>query len=298
MPEAISQPAALFPSTGIQAQPAWREACVAGALWSVALCIVGLFAWMLGDLMLRGMHELSFDFLLLPPEDAGRAGGISTILVGTLALLGVALGTALPIGLGSALLLAEGTRTDTPFGRFVRRSLDVLAGVPSIIFGLFGLAFFGQFLGWGWSILSGGMTLACMILPLFVRTSEQSFRAVPLTLRQGAAALGLSKWAQLWHLSLPCAAPGITAGLILSIGRALAETAALLFTAGAAMRMPESVFDSARALSYHIYLLAIEVPGGQDRAYASALVLVGLLLLINAGAVLLTRQFKHRLVQL
>jgi phosphate transport system permease protein len=97
---------------------------------------------MLGDLMLRGLHELSFDFLFLPPEDAGRAGGISTILVGTLALLAVALGTALPIGLGSALLLAEGTRTDTPFGRFVRRSLDVLAGVPSIIFGLFGLAFF------------------------------------------------------------------------------------------------------------------------------------------------------------
>ena len=121
---------------------------------------------------------------------------------------------------------------------------------------------------------------------------------MPRTLRQGAAALGLSKFAELWHLTVPSAAPGITAGLVLSIGRALAETAALLFTAGAALRMPESVFDSARALSYHIYLLAIEVPGGQDRAYAAAIVLVGLLIAINGAAVLLTRRFKQRLVQL
>ena len=267
-----------------------------GILWSVAVGVVGLFAWLLGDLVRRGVHQLSFDFLVQPPTDAGRAGGISTILIGTLALLGVALRSALPIGLGTALLLSEVTRTDTAFGRLVRRSLDVLAGVPSIVFGLFGLAFFVQFLGWGWSILSGGMTLACMILSLFVRTIEESLRAVPQSMRQGAAALGLSEATELWHLTLPSATPGITACLVLSIGRALAETAALLFTTGAALRMPESVFDSVRALSHHIYLLAIEVPGGQDRGYAAAVVLVGLLLLINGNAVLLTRRFKKRLV--
>jgi ABC-type phosphate transport system permease subunit len=135
--------------------------------------------------------------------------------------------------------------------RWVRRSLELLAGVPSIVCGLFGLAFFGEYLGWGWSILSGGMTLACMILPLLIRSAEESLRAVPQSLRHGAAALGLSKRAELWHLTLPAAVPGITAGLVLSIGRALAETAALLFTAGSAIRMPESWFDSARALSYH-----------------------------------------------
>ena len=148
MPSLVPQPV-LFPSIGARPLPVWREALVTGALWSVALCVVGLFAWMLGDLILRGAHQLSFDFLFRPPVDAGRAGGISTILIGTLSLLGVALGSALPIGLGTALLLAEVTRSDTAFGRVVRRSLDVLAGVPSIVFGLFGLAFFRPVLGLG-----------------------------------------------------------------------------------------------------------------------------------------------------
>ena len=173
-------------------------------------------------------------------------------------------------------------------------SIHSLAGIPSIVFGLFGLAFFGQF--FGWSILSGGLTLACMILPVFIRSTEESLRAVPASLSQGAAALGLSPRAVLWHLTLPAATPGITAGVVLSIGRALAETAALLFTAGAAIRMPTSLFDSARSLSYHIYLLAIEVPGGQERAYASAVVLIGLLVLLNTIAVLLTRRLQQQLL--
>jgi phosphate transport system permease protein len=135
-----------------------------------------------------------------------------------------------------------------------------------------------------------------MILPVLIRSSEESLRAVPAPLRQGAAALGLSQPTIVWHLTLPVAAPGITAGLVLGIGRALAETAALLFTAGAAIRMPTSLLDSSRSLSYHIYLLAIEVPGGQTRAYAAAVVLVGLLLLINGVAVLLMRRVQQRLL--
>lgn len=273
----------------------WREWGVTLGVWTMALGVIGMFAWIIGDVFFRGAQHLSFDFLVQPPRHAGRSGGISTILVGTLYILGVALGTALPIGLGAATLLAEFGSTIETFTRWVRRSLELLAGVPSIVFGLFGLAFFGEYLGWGWSILSGGMTLACMILPLLIRSAEESLRAVPQSLRHGAAALGLSKRAELWHLTLPAAAPGITAGLVLSIGRALAETAALLFTAGSAIRMPESWFDSARSLSYHIYLLAIEVPGGQDRAYASAVILVVLLLLINGLAMVLMRRVQRRL---
>lgn len=271
----------------------WPERCITGGLWLVALGLIGVFAWILGDLVYHGAPALSLDFVLRPPLQAGRAGGISTVIIGTLLIVGVALGSAVPVSIGTAILLAEANNAETSFGRVVRRSLDVLAGVPSIVFGLFGLAFFGQF--FGWSILSGGLTLACMILPVLIRSTEESVRAVPASLRHGAAALGLSPRAVLWHLTLPAATPGILAGLVLSVGRALAETAALLFTAGAAIRMPTSLFDSARSLSYHIYLLAIEVPGGQDRAYASAVILVGILLLLNGVAVLLTRRFQRRL---
>jgi len=280
----------------IAAHPAsvWPERYLTGGLWLVALGVIGVFAWILGDLLYHGATALSLDFVLRPPLQAGRAGGISTVIIGTFLIVGVALGSAVPISIGTAILLAEASNAETSFGRVVRRSLDVLAGVPSIVFGLFGLAFFGHF--FGWSILSGGLTLACMILPVLIRSTEESLRAVPASLRYGAAALGLSPRAVLWHLTLPAATPGITAGLVLSVGRALAETAALLFTAGAATRMPTSLLDSARSLSYHIYLLAIEVPGGQNRAYASAVVLVGMLLLLNGIAVLLTRRFQRRLM--
>lgn len=275
------------------AQPVWRERWIGAGLWLVTLGVISVFAWLLGDLLHHGAAALSFDFLVQPPLNAGRAGGISTVLVGTLLLVGVAIGTAVPIGLGTAILLAETTNVEASFGRVVRRSLDVLAGIPSIVFGLFGFAFFGPV--FGWSILSGGLTLACMILPVLIRSTEESLRAVPAPLRQGAAALGLSQPTIVWHLTLPVAAPGITAGLVLGIGRASAETAALLFTAGAAIRMPTSLLDSSRSLSYHIYLLAIEVPGGQPRAYAAAVVLVGLLLLINGVAALLMRHVQQRL---
>lgn len=285
----------LFLHAAAPPRSVWRERCVTGGLWVVALGVIGAFAWILGDLLYHGASALSLDFVLQPPLQAGRTGGISTVLVGTLLIVGVATGSALPISIGTAILLAEASNADTSFGRLVRRSLDVLAGIPSIVFGLFGLAFFGQF--FGWSILSGGLTLACMILPVLIRSTEESLRAVPTSLRHGAAALGLSQRTVLWHLTLPAATPGIMAGLVLSVGRALAETAALLFTAGAAIRMPTSLFDSARSLSYHIYLLAIEVPGGQDRAYASAVVLVGMLLLLNGVVVLLARRFQHRLLQ-
>ena len=277
----------LIASASAAPRSQWIERGMVCGLWSIALGVIGVFTWMLSDLIAHGITALSWEFVRQPSLQAGRAGGVSTILIGTCLIVGVAIGTALPIGLGTAILLAERTHAVTSFGRVVRRSLDVLAGIPSIVFGLFGLAFFGPI--FGWSILSGGLTLACMILPVLIRSTEESLRAVPAPLRQGAVALGLSQPTILWHVTLPVAAPGITAGLVLSIGRALAETAALLFTAGAAVRMPTSLLDSSRSLSYHIYLLAIEVPGGQPRAYAAAVVLIGLLLVINGVAVVLIR---------
>lgn len=265
---------------------------------SAALLVTAVFAWILFDLVRRGAPQLSLAFLIDAPAQAGRAGGIAPILVSTALILLVCLAVSLPIGLGAAVLLAEFTSPEDRFGRAVRRSLDVLAGVPSIVFGLFGNAFFCKTLGLSFSILSGGLTLACMVLPILIRAAEEGLRAAPDELRRAAAALGLSRTRTLTSLLLPAAAPGVAVGLVLGIGRAAAETAALLFTSGSVDRMPGSLLDSGRALSLHIYELSMNVSGGEPNAHASALVLMVLLLAVNATAAwladrLLARRIVH-----
>lgn len=267
-------------------------------LWSSAVFVLALFTWMVGDLVYHGVGQVSWEFLTAAPRDAGRAGGIGPIIVSTLLIVLVCMLVAVPIGLGTAVFLAEFTPKEVLFGRLVRRSLDVLAGVPSIVFGLFGSAFFCKTLGLGFSILSGGLTLACMVLPILIRSIEVGLRAVPDDYRLGAAALGLSRTSTLLRILLPAATPGLAVGLVLGIGRAMAETAALVFTSGYVDRMPESLLDSGRALSVHIFDLSMNVPGGTANAYASALVLLGLLLVINAGASRLAHRWLGREVVL
>lgn len=268
--------------------------------WTVPGTVAAVFGWLLFDLLRHGLSGLSWTFLTAAPEAAGRAGGIAPILASTLAILAVCLVVAVPLGLATAVLLsgvASQSATDarSSFGRSVRRSLDVLAGVPSIVFGLFGNAFFSVVLGMGFSILSGGLTLACMVLPIFIREAEEALRTVPGEMRLSAAALGLSRTKTLTSILLPAALPGITVGLVLGVGRALAETAALIFTSGYVDRMPESLLDSGRSLSIHIYDLSMNVAGGEPNAYASALVLVGLLLVINSAASALSDRWHRRL---
>lgn len=254
------------------------------AAWSAFVLIAGLFAWMFGDVLLRGYSALSWRFLLEAPERAGRAGGIAPIIVSTLWIVGIALAVAAPVGLAAALWLSEYARLSPRAGRVAQAALDILAGMPSIVFGLFGNAVFCVVLGMGFSILSGGLTLACMALPLLIRATEQGLRAVPDDYRRAAAALGISRWTVTIKVLLPAAVPGLIAGLVLGIGRALAETAALIYTSGYVDRMPLSMMDSGRSMSIHIYDLAMNVPGGESNAYATALVLVALLLLINVLA--------------
>ena len=206
------------------------------------------------------------------------------MIVSTGLIVGVCMTVAAPIGLGTAIFLAEYTVDHHAVGRFLRGSLDVLAGVPSIVFGLFGNALFSHVLGSGFSILSGGLTLACMILPILIRTTEESFRAISREQRLSAAALGLSQHTTVLAVLFPAAVPGVLVGAILGLGRAIAETAALIFTSGYVVRMPESLLDSGRSLSVHIYDLAMNVPGGNANAYATAVVLVGLLFIINVMA--------------
>jgi phosphate transport system permease protein len=261
-----------------------RDPFAALVMGAIALAVTATLGWILLDLLRFGLGGLSWEFLTTSPRDAGRAGGIGPMVVSTLWILGICLAVAVPLGVGCAAYLAEFTRRDAPLGIFVRRSLDLLAAVPSIVFGLFGMVLFSQVLGLGFSILAGGLTLACMVLPILIRSTEAGLRAVPDDMRRGAAALGLSRRATLRHLLLPAAVPGVLVGLVLGIGRALAETAALLFTSGYVTRMPSSWLDSGRALSVHIYDLAMNVPGGEANAYSTALVLLVLLLAIHGAA--------------
>ena len=258
-----------------------RDLLLAAFVWSAAALVAGSFIWLLSDMVWHGASQLSWGFLTTDTENAGRAGGIAPIMVSTLLILAVAMVVATPIGLATAILLSEFIAKDNHFARVIGMSIDVLAGVPSIVFGLFGMAFFSVYLGLGFSILAGGLTLACMALPILIRTIEEGLNAVPDEWRKGAAALGMSRSSALFHILLPTAAPALAAGLMLGIGRAMAETAALIYTSGYVDRMPSSLHDSGRALAVHIYDLSMNVAGGDANAYASALVLVVMLIVIN-----------------
>lgn len=266
-------------------------------IWMTAAFVGAVFLWILGDILIKGLPHLSLSFLLDAPEDAGRSGGIFPVIASTMLILLVAIGVSVPFGLGVAVWLAEFSRKSSKAASSTRLTLDVLAGVPSIVYGLFGNAFFCIFLEMGFSILSGGLTLACMILPVFIRTAEAGLSAVNHSWRSGAAALGMNKTSAIWHILLPSAAPAIMAGLILGIGRATAETAALIFTSGYVDRMPGSLMDSGRALAVHIYDLSMNVTGGDSSAYASALTLVTVIIIFNMMAQTMTDQWLGKRVQ-
>ena len=270
----------------------WPDMLLKITSWLCGLFIILFFGYLLFDIVLNGFSRIDLTFFTNSPLNAGRAGGIAPMLISTLLILVLCLVISLPIGVASAIYLAEYTSEKQWFSRFVRRSLNIIAGVPSIVMGLFGYAFFVIALQLGFSILSGALTLACMVLPLLIRSIEDSLRMIPQGYRDNAHALGLSKWRTVFQILLPMASQGILLAIILSIGRAMAETAALLYTSGYVTRMPESVLDSGRSLSVHIFDLSMNVPGGEQSAYASALTLIILLLMINSMTVFVSRVIK------
>ncbi|MBP2020064.1 phosphate transport system permease protein [Symbiobacterium terraclitae] len=247
-------------------------------LSALALLVSGVMIGLVGSLTVKGAGSLT----------PGWAASILPAAVATVWLAAGALGLALPLGVGTALYLVEYARPG-PLVRAVRSLTETLAGVPSILFGLFGFALFVVRLGWGPSLLSASATLALMLLPTVVRTSEEALAAVPQALREGAAALGASRWDAIRRVVLPQAAPGIATGALLALGRAVGETAAVLLTAGVGMTLPRSPLDSSRPLAVHLFLLAGE--GSADgRAHATALALVVGTLLFNALADLVLRR--------
>ncbi len=259
----------------------------------LTLFTLSILFFIIGYITARGAPVITWQFLFSLPERMGKEGGILPTIITTIYLAFLAIIIATPLGVGTAVYLTEYTREGT-ITRIIRFGADALAGIPSIIFGLFGFILFVIRLKMGWSILAGGLTLAVMVLPTIIRTSEEAIRAVPDTLREVSYSLGGSKSQTILNVVLPNALPGILTGVILALGRSVAETAAVIFTAGSSLRIPRSLFDPARTMAVHFYILAREGLS-MERAYGTAFILVISILIINAIAYLLLFRLTRRL---
>lgn len=269
-----------------------KDKLIYAMFWLSGLIIVGILVSIIGYVIIRGISSINLDFILQAPRHAGEEGGISTTIIGTLYLTLLALLIAVPVGVGAAIYLEEYAHSRSKFAYIVNLTAETLAGIPSIIFGLFGFVFLVIFLNLGWSILSGGITLAIMILPTITRTAQEAVLTLPQEYRENSLALGASKWQTIQKVILPFALPGIVTGIILSVGRAVGETAALILTAGSSLGMPLSVFDPARTMSVHLYMLAMEGIS-LDRAFGTAFLVVVLIIIINYLANLSLRKFSQ-----
>jgi phosphate transport system permease protein len=253
-----------------------------GLIWAAAFSTLAVMIWILVQVLVEGLPLLSLNFFLDSPRQMGRTGGIFSTIVGTLALTAVAIVIATPLGVGTAVYLREYTR-EGRVSRVIRFGTDCLAGVPSIIFGLFGFVFFVILLRMGWSVLSGGLTLATMILPTIICTAEEAIKAIPYSYREVSFALGGTRWQTVARVILPNAVPGIFTGVLLGVGRSVGETAAIILTAGSSLLMPTSLFSPTRTMSVHFYILAREGIS-MEKAYATGAALILLILAINTLA--------------
>ena len=272
--------------------PRTEQNVMRSVLWLLTAITVFILFFIIFYVMKRGLPVVSLQFLSSNPAEMGKAGGIFSTIVGTIALTLLAILIATPLGVGSAIFLTEYTRENW-MTRVIRFGSECLAGIPSIIFGLFGFILFVTKLGFGWSLLSGGLTLAFMILPTIIRTSEEAIRSVPYAYREVSFSLGSTKWQTVTRVVLPSALPGIATGAILSVGRSIGETAAVIFTAGSSLHLPTSLFSSSRTMSVHFYILAREGIS-MNNAYGTAAVLIISILSINILAYTLMSRFMRK----
>ncbi len=267
------------------------QSVILGLFRVLTLLVVLILFFILGFILVKGARVISWDFLTKAPLDGMTSGGIFPAIVGTLCLM---LGSALfafPVGVLSGIYMNE----YAPKGavvNFIRMMTNNLSGIPSIVFGLFGMAFFVNKLGFGDSILAGSLTLGLLALPVVIRTTEEAFKSIPDSCREGSLALGATKVQTIFRVLLPMAMPRVMTGLILSLGRVSGETAPILFTCAAYFlpRLPHSIFDQCMALPYHLYVVATsgtDIDAQTPIAYGTAFVLIVIVLLMNliAGAV-------------
>jgi len=265
---------------------------VAALINGVALVIIISFVFV------GGFRAINWTFLTQPPMDSMTAGGILPCIIGTLCLSLGAIAVALPIGVASAVYLCEYARPGRLL-RMIRLAINNLAGVPSVVFGLFGLAFFVIYLEMGISILAGSLTLGALTLPVIIGSAEEAMRAVPDTYREASLGLGATKWQTIYRVVLPAALPGILTGAILGVSRAAGETAPIMFTAAVFFTpsLPKSIFDEIMALPYHIYVLATagtEIEKTRHLQYGTALVLIVLVLGLNLVAILYRAHLRRK----
>ncbi|OKZ03580.1 MAG: phosphate ABC transporter, permease protein PstA [Bacteroides sp. CAG:1060_57_27] len=264
---------------------------------SLAVVLV-LFA-ILGFIIVKGAGVISWDFLTKAPENGMTEGGIFPAIVGTLLLMLGSAVVSFPIGIMSGIYMNEYASRGWVV-KFIRMMTNNLSGVPSIVFGLFGMALFVKYLGFGDSILAGSLTLGLLSLPLVIRTTEEALRDIPSGIREGSLALGATKLQTIWKVVLPMGMPRIITGLILSLGRVSGETAPILFTCAAYFfpQLPSSIFDQCMALPYHLYVISTsgtDIDAQQPIAYGTALVLIVIVLVINLLAGMLRRYFENKL---
>ena len=257
--------------------------------WVSIIATVSVLLLIVGYVLINGLPHIQPS--LFATQFTTENQSLFPALMGTLMIVGLSLVLAVPLGVASAIYLVEYAKRGSRFVKVVRLTTETLAGIPSIVYGLFGFIFFGVFLGWGLSLMSGAFTTAIMILPLIMRTTEESLKSVPDIYREGSFGLGAGRLRTVWRIVLPSAMPGILSGTILAIGRIIGETAAIIFTLGNVARMPNNLFDTGRTLSAHMYALANEGthPG---EAHATAAVLLIVVIVLNMVSSRIARLIK------
>ncbi len=274
------------------------ERIVFHSMLGITYAILLVVVYIIADVVVGGIGTISWEFLTEAPRKSGEEGGIWPVIVGTLYLVIGTIAFALPLGMAGAIYLSEYAKQGR-LSRMIRLSIVTLAGIPSVVIGLFGLGLFVIFLGFGASILAGSMTLACMILPTIIVASEEALRSVPQSFREASLALGATKWETIRRNVLPYAVPGMMTGSILGVGRAAGETAPILLTVAAFFlpTLPQSVFDQCMALPYHLYILATQLPDiekARPMQYGTALVLIAVVLGFNMAAIVIRSYFRRK----
>jgi phosphate transport system permease protein len=266
-------------------------------MWLFGLITVSILVLVVGYVLLEGVKAINWEFLTTSPKGGlSGEGGISTTIGTTFYLVGLTLLVATPLGVGAAIFLIEYAGEQSLSSKFLRSligvanfAVETLAGIPSIIFGLFGYALFVSTMKFGFSLLSAALAGACLVLPTIIRTTEEALLTVPDDYRRGSLALGATKWQTLYKVVLPASIPGIITGIILSVGRVISETAIFYVTLGGSYRMPTSVLDGGRTLALHLYYLAMDTRAF-DKAMGTGAVLVVMIILINLLIDLVSRK--------
>jgi len=273
---------------------AQQDKLLFAAIWASASITILFLLWVIWHILSNGLSHVTWEFITTAYTRIGDASGIWSMIVSTVYMVALSLSIAAPIGIMTAIYLTEYSKPGSKIVKVIRFCTESLAGIPSIVYGLFGMTFFVTTLGLGFSILAGSLTLAMLILPVIIRTTEEALMAVPVSYREGGYALGASKIYTIWRLILPSAMPGIITSVILSIGRVIGESAPVFLTAGMVTQIPQSVLDSGRTLTVHLYKLTQELfsQSEWDQAYATATILIVLVLVLNMATKIVAARYN------